>query len=98
MAGKAVRTRNALASRRAVLGPVRIVREPGCGPVCVFLSNASSRYRDDNGATGMAGLTDVQWSVIEPLIEAVRPQTGRELTNLRRTFEAIIWRIENGAK
>src|SRR5918998_1823532 len=43
-------------------------------------------------------LTDVQWSAIEPLIEAVRPQTGRELTNLRRTFEAIVWRMQNGAK
>ena len=43
-------------------------------------------------------LTDVQWSAIEPLIEAVRPQTGRELTNLRRTFEAIVWRLQNGAK
>ena len=39
-----------------------------------------------------------QWSVIEPLVEAVRPQTGRELTNLRRTFEAIVWRLQNGAK
>src|SRR3712207_7523652 len=26
------------------------------------------------------------------------PQTGRELTNLRRTLEAIIWRLRNGAK
>jgi transposase len=43
-------------------------------------------------------LTDVQWSAIEPLIEAVRPQTGRELTNLRRTVEAIVWRMQNGAK
>jgi len=46
----------------------------------------------------MPVLTDVQWSAIEPLIEAVRPRTGRELTNLRRTFEAIVWRMENGAK
>lgn len=46
----------------------------------------------------MPVLTDVQWSAIEPLIEAVRPQTGRELTNLRRTFEAIVWRMDNGAK
>ena len=46
----------------------------------------------------MTVLTDVQWSAIEPLIEAVRPQTGRELTNLRRTVEAIVWRMQNGAK
>ena len=46
----------------------------------------------------MPVLTDAQWSVIEPLIEAVRPQTGRELVHLRRTFEAIVWRLTNGAK
>src|SRR3712207_6671186 len=46
----------------------------------------------------MAVFTDVQWGAIEPLFEAVRPQTGRELTNLRRTIEAIIWRMQNGAK
>ena len=46
----------------------------------------------------MAVFTDVQWSAMEPLIEAVRPQTGRELSNLRRTFEAIVWRMQNGAK
>ena len=46
----------------------------------------------------MPVLSAKQWSVIEPLIEAVRPQTGRELTNLRRTLEAIIWRLRNGAK
>ncbi len=46
----------------------------------------------------MAVLTEVQWSMIEPLIEAVRPQTGRELTALRRTVEAMVWRLTNGAK
>src|SRR3954451_14263849 len=46
----------------------------------------------------MAVFTDVQWSAMEPWIEAVRPQTGRELSNLRRTFEAIVWRMQNGAK
>ena len=46
----------------------------------------------------MAVFTDVQWTAMEPLIEAVRPQTGRELSNLRRTFEAIVWRMQNGAK
>ncbi len=46
----------------------------------------------------MAVFTDVQWTAIEPLIEAVRPQTGRELSNLRRTVEAIVWRMQNGAK
>ena len=46
----------------------------------------------------MPVLSAKQWSVLEPLIEAVRPQTGRELTDLRRTLEAIIWRLHNGAK
>jgi len=46
----------------------------------------------------MVVLTDAQWTAMEPLIEAVRPQTGRELSNLRRTFEAIVWRMQNGAK
>ena len=46
----------------------------------------------------MAVFVDAQWSAIEPLIEAVRPQTGRELSNLRRTVEAILWRMQNGAK
>jgi transposase len=46
----------------------------------------------------MAVFTDAQWRAIEPLIEAVRPQTGRELSNLRRTIEAILWRMQNGAK
>ena len=42
--------------------------------------------------------TDAQWSALEPLIESVRPQTGRELSNLRQTFEAMVWRMQNGAK
>ena len=46
----------------------------------------------------MAVFTDAQWSAIEPLIEAVRPQTGRKLSNLRWTVEAILWRMQNGAK
>ncbi len=46
----------------------------------------------------MVVFTDAQWSAMEPLIEDVRPQTGRELSNLRRTFEAIVWRMQNGAK
>ncbi len=44
----------------------------------------------------MAVFTDAQWTAMEPLIEAVRPQTGRELSNLRRTVEAILWRMQNG--
>ena len=46
----------------------------------------------------MPVFTDAQWTALEPLIEAVRPQSGRELSNLRQTFEAIVWRMHNGAK
>ncbi len=43
----------------------------------------------------MAVYTDAQWSAIEPLIEAVRSRTGRELSNLRRTVGAIVGRMQN---
>ena len=43
-------------------------------------------------------LTDVQWTWLALLIEAVRPH-GKTLPHeLRRTLEAIIWRHGNGAK
>jgi hypothetical protein len=43
----------------------------------------------------MAVFTDVQWNAMEPLIEAVRPQTGRELSNLRRTFAVVFWLLHD---
>jgi transposase len=43
-------------------------------------------------------LTDEQWAVLEPLVEAVRPKGKTPLRHLRRTLEAIIWRCTNGAK
>ena len=43
-------------------------------------------------------LTDAQWEVLAPLIEACRPQGKTPPQDLRRTIEAIIWRHENGAK
>ena len=43
-------------------------------------------------------LTDVQWTVLEPLIEAVRPPAKVPLRHLRRTISAILWRHDNGAK
>jgi transposase len=46
----------------------------------------------------MQVLTDVQWSVLSPLIEACRPKGKTPLRHLRRTVEAIIWRHQNGAK
>jgi transposase len=43
-------------------------------------------------------LTDAQWAVLEPLIEACRPHRKTQHHDLRRTMEAIIWRCQNGAK
>jgi transposase len=46
----------------------------------------------------MQVLSDAQWKVLEPLIEAVRPHGKTPPRNLRRTIEAILWRHQNGAK
>lgn len=43
-------------------------------------------------------LTDVQWAVLEPLIEACRPPAKVPPQHLRRTVSAIVWRHDNGAK
>ena len=43
-------------------------------------------------------LTDEQWAVLEPLVEASRPHAKVPPSNLRRTISAIIWRHTNGAK
>ena len=43
-------------------------------------------------------LTDGQWAVLEPLIEACRPKGKTPPLDLRRTIEAILWRHRNGAK
>ena len=42
-------------------------------------------------------LTDAQWALLEPLVEACRPHAKVPLFDLRRTVEAIIWRCRNGA-
>ena len=42
-------------------------------------------------------LTDAQWEVLAPLIEACRPPYKTDHHDLRRTVEAIIWRHRNGA-
>src|SRR3954462_10104666 len=47
---------------------------------------------------GLSVLTDVQWEVLAPLIEACRPPYKTDHHDLRRTIEAIIWRHDNGAK
>ena len=43
-------------------------------------------------------LTDAQWAVLEPLVEACRPPAKVPAGNLRRTVSAIFWRHQNGAK
>ena len=43
-------------------------------------------------------LTDGQWAMLEPLIEAVRPPAKVPPRRLRRTISAILWRHDNGAK
>jgi transposase len=43
-------------------------------------------------------LTDAQWAMLEPLVEACRPHAKVPPSNLRRTISAILWRHANGAK
>jgi transposase len=43
-------------------------------------------------------LTDAQWTLLGPLIEACRPTGKTPPRDLRRTISAILWRHENGAK
>ncbi|MGH1569532.1 IS5 family transposase [Methylobacterium sp. P31] len=43
-------------------------------------------------------LSDVQWAVLEPLVEACRPKAKAPSQDLRRTLSAILWRHQNGAK
>ncbi len=43
-------------------------------------------------------LSDAQWAVLEPLLEACRPKTKTPPQDLRRTLSAILWRHQNGAK
>ena len=46
----------------------------------------------------MVVLTDAQWAMLEPLVEACRPHAKVPPSDLRRTVEAILWRCTNGAK
>ena len=43
-------------------------------------------------------LTDAQWAMLEPLIDACRPKGKTPPRDLRRTMSAILWRHQNGAK
>jgi len=43
-------------------------------------------------------LTDEQWAVLGPLVEACRPPAKVPPREWRRTISAILWRHANGAK
>ncbi len=43
-------------------------------------------------------LTDAQWSVLAPLVEACRPAAKVPSPTLRQTMSAMLWRHQNGAK
>jgi transposase len=43
-------------------------------------------------------LPDTQWAMLEPLVKQCRPKGKAAPQDLRRTFEAILWRHQNGAK
>jgi transposase len=43
-------------------------------------------------------LSDTQWAMLGPLIEACRPKGKTPPQDLRRTMSAILWRHQNGAK
>ena len=43
-------------------------------------------------------LSDAQWAVLGPLVEACRPKGKTPPQDLRRTLPAILWRHQNGAK
>jgi transposase len=43
-------------------------------------------------------LSDMQWTALEPLVEACRPKGKTRVKDLRLTLSAILWRHQNGAK
>ncbi len=43
-------------------------------------------------------VSDAQWALLEPSIEACRPKGKTPPQDLRRTLSAILWRHQNGAK
>jgi transposase len=43
-------------------------------------------------------LSDGQWALLEPLIEACRPKGKTPPQDLWRTLSATLWRHQNGAK
>ena len=43
-------------------------------------------------------LRDMQWAMLELLVEQCRPKGKTPLQDLRRMLEAILWRGQNGAE
>ena len=43
-------------------------------------------------------LTDAQWLILGPLVEACRPAAKVPSPTLRQTMSAMLWRHQNGAK
>ena len=54
-------------------------------------------WRFNRGQT-MQVLSDAQWAKFEAAIAAVKLRKARPRKEDRRTIEAIIWRLDNGAK
>jgi len=48
-------------------------------------------------AEGKMSLTDKQWAMLEPLVEACLLHAKVPSQHLRRTIGATLWRHENGA-
>lgn len=46
----------------------------------------------------MSVLTDDQWRVLKEALDHARSGRGRPMNNERRTVEAIVWRLQNGAR
>jgi transposase len=45
-----------------------------------------------------AGMPDAQWAALKAALDAVRSGTGRPFADERRTVEAVVWRLRNGAR
>ena len=41
----------------------------------------------------MRDLTTAQWRALAPMLERVRPRTGREFRDLRRAFAGVVFRL-----
>ncbi len=44
----------------------------------------------------MRELTNARWRALAPMLERVRPRTGREFRDLRRTFAGAVFRLRAG--